>query len=103
MRAAIAILVESGRYALSSGGLYGTGVSGAVCRMTGASRDSKANSLIIEHISAPTPAVLRASWTTKARPVFWTEARIDDESSGESVRISMISQEIPSCCNDSEA
>ena len=50
-------------------------------------------------ISAPMPPCSTASWTTIMRPVFFTESTMVSISSGEIVRGSMTSTEIPSAAN----
>jgi hypothetical protein len=81
--------------AFSRGGENGTGVSGAVMRLTGASRCSNASSAMVAAISAPKPPVCVSSWRTSAFEVFSTEARTAFLSQGVSVRRSRISVATP--------
>ena len=62
-----------GRYAFSRGGENGTGVSGAVMRMTGASSVSNASSAMVAAISAPKPLVWVSSCSTITLLVFVTD------------------------------
>ena len=80
-----------GRVACSSGGLNGIGTSGAVSRRTGASRSSKACSVMSAATSAPTPHERVASCATSAFPVLRTLASTASRSSGQRLRRSRTS------------
>ena len=69
-------------------------MSGAVTRFIGASRYSNAFSLIMAAISAPMPAVLRASCNISTFPVFLAVANIDSLSNGDIVRKSITSHDM---------
>ena len=77
-------------------GAKGTGVSGAVSRLTGASRCSKASSAIVAAISAPKPPVRVSSCRTSTLDVFSTEASTASLSQGRIERRSTISVEMSS-------
>ena len=82
---------------------YGMGRRPPVTRSTGASRSSKACSVMTAEISEPMPANPAPASTTTARWVLRTESRIVAVSSGRSVRGSTISTEMPSLASSSAA
>ena len=84
--------------ASSSAGANGTGVSGAVIRLGGASRSSNASSAIVAAISAPKPPVCVSSCRTITFDVLRTDASTASLSHGRIVRRSMISTERSSSC-----
>src|SRR5204863_486306 len=85
-----------GMYAFSSGGENWTGESGAVTRLTGASRSSNASSAIVAAISAPNPPVCVSSCRTSTLEVLAALSSTAARSQGMSVRRSMTSTEMSS-------
>ena len=82
---------------------YGIGTSLPVTRRTGASRWSKACSIMTAASSAPMPKVGQLSSTETRRLVFLTEATMVWTSSGRIVRRSITSAAIPSLASASAA
>src|SRR2546425_13349187 len=79
----------------TSSSVYGNGVSNPVTRTIGPRRYSIAFSARIALISAPYPPVRGASYTTTARPVFFTDDRTVGSSRGTKVRRSITSASTP--------
>src|SRR6266542_591013 len=102
-RSSSAIRSASGTHTRSSDGAYGTGVYGPPSLRTGASRSQNPSSAISAATSAPIPKSRTASWTTSARLVLATDARIVSRSSGTTDRRSITSMSIPSSASASPA
>ena len=80
-------------------GCRASGVKAPFSRRIGASRSSKPASATCAAISAPMPQGANASSTISSRPVFCDRGRIVSVSSGETVRGSISSTEMPSCAS----
>src|SRR5207253_3113806 len=102
-RIAAAILSFEGVLSFSRFRAYGMGALAPVTRSTGASRSSKACSVMNAAISEPMPANPAPASTTTARWVLRTEPTMVAVSMGRSVRGSTISTEIPSLLSSSAA
>src|SRR5262249_59256713 len=100
-RIAAAIFAFEGVLSRSRFFAYGIGAFSPVTRSTGASRSSKAFSVMNAAISDPMPAKPAPASRTTARWVFRTEPMMVSESIGRSVRGSTISMEMPSFSSSS--
>jgi hypothetical protein len=96
-----AILALDGVLSSSRLRAYGIGAFSPVTRSTGASRSSKAFSVMNAAISEPIPAKPAPASSTTARCVFRTELMMVAVSMGRRVRGSTISIEMPSLASSS--